>query len=147
MLAWCIERTHWHCKKCNCRTHGRNEHGPRIFAATGGLVCRRCDWVRPFVLLTLNISTDLPNSFSSLIGGVLSRPQDRWPHIFSHPFWAVYPYFLPCLVAAAFTFMSFVITALCLEEVCCFLLIEENRAMTLSDVEFEALKEGPACRE
>ncbi|KAH9027866.1 MFS general substrate transporter [Lactarius pseudohatsudake] len=51
-----------------------------------------------------------------LIGGGLSRPQDRWPHIFSHPFWADYPYFLPCLVAATFTCLSFVITALYLEE-------------------------------
>ncbi|KAI9452901.1 MFS general substrate transporter [Lactarius psammicola] len=51
-----------------------------------------------------------------LIGGVLSRPQDRWPHIFSHPFWADYPYFLPCLVAASFACFSFVIVALYLEE-------------------------------
>ncbi|KAH9059721.1 MFS general substrate transporter [Lactarius vividus] len=51
-----------------------------------------------------------------LIGGSLSRPQDRWPHVFSHPFWADYPYFLPCLVAASFTGLSFVITALYLEE-------------------------------
>ncbi|KAH9030844.1 MFS general substrate transporter [Lactarius deliciosus] len=51
-----------------------------------------------------------------LIGGGLSRPQDRWPHIFSHPFWVDYPYFLPCLVAAMFTCLSFVLTALYLEE-------------------------------
>ncbi|KAH9023398.1 MFS general substrate transporter [Lactarius pseudohatsudake] len=35
------------------------------------------------------------------IGGMLSRPQDRWPRFFSHPFWAEYPYSLPCFVAAA----------------------------------------------
>lgn len=51
-----------------------------------------------------------------LIGGVLSRPQDRWPQTFSHPFWADCPYFLPCLVAASFTFFSFVTTGLFLEE-------------------------------
>jgi len=51
-----------------------------------------------------------------LIGGILSRPQDRWSHTFSHPFWADYPYFLPCLVAATFTCISFVITALYLKE-------------------------------
>ncbi|KAH9039481.1 MFS general substrate transporter [Lactarius deliciosus] len=51
-----------------------------------------------------------------LVGGVLSRPQDRWPHTFSHPFWADYPYFLPCLVAATFTCFSFIATALYLEE-------------------------------
>ncbi|KAH9039468.1 MFS general substrate transporter [Lactarius deliciosus] len=35
------------------------------------------------------------------IGGMLSRPQDRWPRFFSHPFWTEYPYSLPCFVAAA----------------------------------------------
>ena len=59
---------------------------------------------------------------SPLIGGVLSRPQDRWPHVFSHPFWTDYPYFLPCLVAASFMFTSFVVTALYLQEVRLFLL-------------------------
>ncbi|KAI9455164.1 MFS general substrate transporter [Lactarius psammicola] len=70
---------------------------PRIFNATSGLVTRIC-------------------SFSPLIGGVFSRPQDRWPLIFSHPFWADYPYFLPCLLAATFTCLSIVITGLYLEE-------------------------------
>jgi len=51
-----------------------------------------------------------------LIGGILSRAQDRWPNTFAHRFWADYPYFLPCLVATAFTCLSFVITALYLEE-------------------------------
>ena len=75
------------------------------------------------------IPTDLLHSFSPLIGGVLSRPQDRWPYTFSHRFWADYPYFLPCLVSAAFTFLSFIILALYLEEVCCILLIEVSYAM------------------
>ncbi|KAH9169240.1 MFS general substrate transporter [Lactarius sanguifluus] len=52
----------------------------------------------------------------SLIGGVLSRPQDRWPHIFSHPFWADYPYFLPCLIASIFSSLSLITTGLYLEE-------------------------------
>ncbi|KAH9059717.1 MFS general substrate transporter [Lactarius vividus] len=51
-----------------------------------------------------------------LIGGVLSRPQDRWPHIFSHHFWEDYPYFLPCLVASMFPCLSLIITGLYLEE-------------------------------
>ncbi|KAH9059713.1 major facilitator superfamily domain-containing protein [Lactarius vividus] len=60
--------------------------------------------------------TNFPNSYSPLVGGILSRPQDRWPHIFSHSFWADYPYFLPCLVAATSTCLSFIITGLYLEE-------------------------------
>ncbi|KAI9452902.1 MFS general substrate transporter [Lactarius psammicola] len=51
-----------------------------------------------------------------LIGGVLSRPQERWPQTFSHSFWADYPYFLPCLVAATLTCLSIIIMGLYLEE-------------------------------
>ncbi|KAI0298429.1 hypothetical protein B0F90DRAFT_1732264 [Multifurca ochricompacta] len=58
-----------------------------------------------------------PWTLSPLIGGVLSRPQDRWPDLFSHPFWASYPYFLPCLAAAALSCLSFIIAALFLKEV------------------------------
>jgi hypothetical protein len=52
-----------------------------------------------------------------LIGGVLSRPQDRWPNAFSHPFWAEFPYFLPCVGTATYTLISFILTALFLKEV------------------------------
>ncbi|KAH9059711.1 MFS general substrate transporter [Lactarius vividus] len=64
----------------------------------------------------LPVALSLGRVIGPLIGGILSRPQDRWPHIFSHPFWADYPYFLPCLVAAMFACLSLVITGLYLEE-------------------------------
>ncbi|KAI9460711.1 MFS general substrate transporter [Russula earlei] len=51
-----------------------------------------------------------------IIGGVLSRPRDRWPSVFSAPFWDNYPYFLPCLVSAAYACLSFVIVAIFFEE-------------------------------
>ncbi len=54
---------------------------------------------------------------SPFIGGVLSRPQDQWPDRFSHPFWAEYPYFLPCLIAAAYTLVSLILSMLYLKEV------------------------------
>ncbi|KAH9036517.1 MFS general substrate transporter [Lactarius pseudohatsudake] len=50
------------------------------------------------------------------IGGVLSRPQDRWPNVFSHPFWGEYPYFLPCLATASYTLLSFPLAAIFLKE-------------------------------
>jgi len=50
------------------------------------------------------------------IGGVLARPQDRWPDLFSHPFWAKYPYFLPCLVAAAYVLLALILSTMYLEE-------------------------------
>ncbi|KAH9030854.1 MFS general substrate transporter [Lactarius deliciosus] len=64
----------------------------------------------------LPVAWSLGHVIGPLVGGILSRPQDRWPHFFSHPFWADYPYFLPCLVAATFTCLSFIITGLYLEE-------------------------------
>jgi hypothetical protein len=54
---------------------------------------------------------------SPLIGGILSRPHDRWPKLFSHPFWVKYPYFLPCLAVSAFACLPFTITAMYLKEV------------------------------
>ena len=77
-----------------------------------------------FVIFLPSLSFHL-NSLSPLIGGVLSRPQDRWPHIFSHLSWADYPYFLPCLVAATFTCLSIIVAAFYLEEVCCFLFLKK----------------------
>ncbi|KAI9443957.1 MFS general substrate transporter [Lactarius indigo] len=64
----------------------------------------------------LPMAQSLGHVIGPLVGGILSRPQDRWPHVFSHPFWANYPYFLPCLVAAVFSCLSLVITGLYLKE-------------------------------
>ncbi|KAH8985275.1 MFS general substrate transporter [Lactarius akahatsu] len=50
------------------------------------------------------------------IGGVLSRPQDRWPNVFSHPFWGEYPYFLPCLATAAYALLLSILAAIFLKE-------------------------------
>jgi len=52
----------------------------------------------------------------SFLGGFLSRPQDRWPDHFSQPFWAEYPYSLPCLVVASFALIPFTLTAIFFEE-------------------------------
>lgn len=53
--------------------------------------------------------------FGFVMGGTLARPQDRWPNIFPGHFWAKYPYFLPCAIAASVVFMSFMFVFL-LEE-------------------------------
>ncbi|KIJ19140.1 hypothetical protein PAXINDRAFT_109680 [Paxillus involutus ATCC 200175] len=50
------------------------------------------------------------------IGGTLSRPQDNFPALFTSPFWAEFPYFLPCSVAAGFSVLSFVAILLFLKE-------------------------------
>ncbi|KAH9014381.1 MFS general substrate transporter [Lactarius pseudohatsudake] len=81
------------------------------------------------VLAELADESDLARAFSFLplvfvvgqvigfsIGGFLSRPQDRWPDYFPRPFWAEYPYFLPCLVIASFPLIQFTIVAIFFEE-------------------------------
>ncbi|KAH9005430.1 MFS general substrate transporter [Lactarius hatsudake] len=67
-----------------------------------------------FSLIT--ITWAVGGTVGPFIGGVLSRPQDRWPTIFSHPFWGEYPYFLPCLATAAYVLLSFILTAIFLKE-------------------------------
>jgi hypothetical protein len=80
--------------------------------------------------------SSFPRSYmdcSPFIGGVLSRPQDRWPGIFSHHFWLEYPYFLPCLVVAALSLLQFIITALFLKEVGSLLLLCGTRLTCFQD--------------
>jgi len=64
----------------------------------------------------LNMAWSVGYIIGPLVGGTLSRPQDRWPHNFSQPFWAKYPYFLPCLVIALYSCMSWVVMAIFLKE-------------------------------
>ncbi|KAI9452892.1 MFS general substrate transporter [Lactarius psammicola] len=63
-----------------------------------------------------SVTSAVGGTIGPFIGGVLSRPQDRWPNVFSHPFWREYPYFLPCLVTAAYALLSFSLTAIFLKE-------------------------------
>ncbi|KAH9056522.1 MFS general substrate transporter [Lactarius vividus] len=65
-----------------------------------------------FLLIVFGVAQVLGSS----VGGFLSRPQDRWPDYFPQPFWAKYPYFLPCLVVASFSLIQFIIAAIFFEE-------------------------------
>ncbi|KAI0740955.1 MFS general substrate transporter [Earliella scabrosa] len=69
-----------------------------------------------------------------LMGGQLSKPHDRWPRLFSHPFWIKFPYFLPCATAAAFSAFSFLLTVIFLEET-----VGRRRASTPSATDDEGL--------
>ncbi|KAI9443947.1 MFS general substrate transporter [Lactarius indigo] len=64
----------------------------------------------------ISIIWSVGSTIGPFIGGVLSRPQDHWPNVFSHPFWGEYPYFLPCLATAAYALLSFSLAAIFLEE-------------------------------
>ncbi|KAF8267749.1 MFS general substrate transporter [Lactarius quietus] len=69
---------------------------------------------RGFALISVGWAVG--GSIGPFIGGILSRPQDRWPIVFSHPFWGEYPYFLPCLATAAYALLSFSLAAILLQE-------------------------------
>jgi hypothetical protein len=69
------------------------------------------------IFFSIGLLSDIRISTRPFIGGMLSRPQDRWPIVFSHPFWGEYPYFLPCLVTAAYALLSFFLAAIFLKEV------------------------------
>ncbi|KAF9219620.1 MFS general substrate transporter [Gyrodon lividus] len=64
----------------------------------------------------LPISWSLGITLGPVIGGTLSRPQDNFPHLFGSPFWAEFPYFLPCGVAAGFAVVTFVVILLFLKD-------------------------------
>ncbi|EPQ54003.1 MFS multidrug-resistance DHA1 sub-family [Gloeophyllum trabeum ATCC 11539] len=52
-----------------------------------------------------------------IIGGMLSRPAERFPNIFGHnEFLIKYPYFLPCAVPATFTVIAWLVTFFFLQE-------------------------------
>ncbi|KAH9018120.1 major facilitator superfamily domain-containing protein [Lactarius pseudohatsudake] len=89
----------------------------------------------------LPMSQSLGYAIGPLVGGMLSRPQDRWPGVFSHSFWAEYPYFLPCFVAATCACASLTANVIYLKEtVNCGPLTEPRPSETSSD----AAREGPA---
>jgi len=64
----------------------------------------------------MSVTWAIGGTVGPFIGGVLSRPQDRWPNVFSHPFWGRYPYFLPCLATSAYGLLLFSVAALFLKE-------------------------------
>ncbi|KIJ19135.1 hypothetical protein PAXINDRAFT_70406 [Paxillus involutus ATCC 200175] len=63
-----------------------------------------------------SVAWSLGASLGPAIGGTLSRPQDNFPHLFTSPFWAEFPYFLPCAVCAGFAALIFVAMLLILKE-------------------------------
>lgn len=102
-----------------------------------GLVISRCfngllngnTGVMKSMMGEITDSTNMAQAFSLLpivwcvgatlapfMGGSLARPQDHWPTVFSHPFWAAYPYFLPCAASALFSAIVFINTAILLKE-------------------------------
>jgi MFS family permease len=55
-------------------------------------------------------------TIAPLYGGALTKPQERWPHIFQGKFWAAYPYFLPSLVSGCSTLLTFLVCTIFMKE-------------------------------
>ncbi|KAG8945498.1 hypothetical protein FRC04_000783 [Tulasnella sp. 424] len=51
-----------------------------------------------------------------LIGGLLSRPHEKYPELFNSEFWRTYPYFLPCACSSLICLVAAVIVGLVFEE-------------------------------
>ncbi|KAJ3983658.1 major facilitator superfamily domain-containing protein [Lentinula detonsa] len=51
-----------------------------------------------------------------LIGGTFARPHERYPKVFTSPFWKTYPYFLPSLIGVSYVFVAFWITVFVFKE-------------------------------
>lgn len=63
-----------------------------------------------------------------ILGGVLSNAATRWPDTFGRiAYVKTHPYFLPCFVAAAFSFATFIIVCFALKETLPSLVAEEAR--------------------
>jgi len=69
---------------------------------------------RAFTLVPL--SWAIGAALGPYLGGLLSRPRDRWPKLFSNRFWKRYPYFLPCAVTSAYALISLIIASVLLKE-------------------------------
>ncbi|KAF9523453.1 major facilitator superfamily domain-containing protein [Crepidotus variabilis] len=65
----------------------------------------------------LPIVWSIGSTLGPIIGGVLARPAERFPDVFGHnEFMKKYPYFLPCSVAATFSFIAWIVAIFLLKE-------------------------------
>ncbi|KAI9437152.1 MFS general substrate transporter [Lactarius indigo] len=108
-----LSRSFWALVLSRC-LHGMLNGNIGVMKSMMAELTDETNMARAFSLIT--ITWAIGSTMGPFIGGVLSRPQDRWPAVFSHPFWGQYPYFLPCLTTAAYSLLSFTLVAIFLKE-------------------------------
>jgi MFS family permease len=64
----------------------------------------------------LPVVWSLGATIGPLLGGTFARPHERFPTVFTAPFWKEYPYFLPCAVSVSYVFVAFLITLFVFKE-------------------------------
>ncbi|KAG8825582.1 hypothetical protein FRC17_008612 [Serendipita sp. 399] len=62
------------------------------------------------------LSFPLGTTIGAFIGGTFAHAPERWPSIFRGSFFDAYPYAVPSLISACFTFMSLIFGAIYLDE-------------------------------
>ncbi|KAJ7434859.1 major facilitator superfamily domain-containing protein [Mycena latifolia] len=117
MLCFGLSRTFWALVASRCLSGLLNGNLGVVKSAVGDLTdpSNRAD-AFPYI----NVLWDVGAAFGPLVGGLLARPQDHFPRLFSGIFWSRFPYFLPCLAVAGILFLTcFVVWALFEETVPC----------------------------
>ncbi|KAA1467086.1 MFS general substrate transporter [Dentipellis sp. KUC8613] len=64
----------------------------------------------------MTVAWAVGSTIGPLIGGLLARPAQRFPKLFSQPFWTTYPYFLPCAAVAGYVLLLLIAIVLFMKE-------------------------------
>ncbi|KAH9059729.1 MFS general substrate transporter [Lactarius vividus] len=112
-LLFGLSRSFWALVLSRC-LHGMLNGNIGVMKSMMAELTDETNMARGFSLLP--VTWCVGSTIGPFIGGLLSRPQDRWPNVFSHPFWGEYPYFLPCLATATYSLLSFTLAAIFLKE-------------------------------
>ncbi|KAI0749873.1 major facilitator superfamily domain-containing protein [Daedaleopsis nitida] len=70
----------------------------------------------------------------SIFGGVFARPADHWSFFQNNAFWSMYPYFLPCVVAASLSLSAFILALFGLKEDEVSATVQEQTSVTLRSI-------------
>ncbi|KAF9560743.1 MFS general substrate transporter [Agrocybe pediades] len=75
----------------------------------------------------MSFAWSLGLTLAPIMGGTLANAASRWPDTFGRiPYIRTHPYFLPCLVAGAYTFVTFVFDCFALKETLPSIVAKEN---------------------
>ncbi|KAI6038822.1 major facilitator superfamily domain-containing protein [Pisolithus marmoratus] len=107
-LCFGLSRTFWALVASRCIAGALNGN-VGVMKSIIGEITDNTNMAQAFALLPIVFSVG--TSIAPLYGGGLAKPHERWPEIFSGPFWVQYPYFLPCVISASSAALSFFITA------------------------------------
>jgi len=113
MIFFGLSRTFWTLILSRC-LNGFLNGNVGVMKSMMGEITDSTNMAQAFSLLP--IVWCVGSTLAPFMGGMLARPHDHWPNLFSHPFWTTYPYFLPCAASATFSALVFVNTALFLKE-------------------------------